>query len=134
MSEKERVEEVRIFLGFNKTKFSEILGYSTPQSYTNYLSGGNNLSLKMIKALKTYDSRISIDWLLYGQGQMIISSIHNKNSQVVTSNKGIVSQVNDSHNKHHATTDNKTNLLQREVEYLKQMLEAKEEIIQLLKK
>ena len=52
MTERERIEVVRDYLGYNKTKFSKVLGYSTSQSYTNYLGGGSNLSLKAIKSLK----------------------------------------------------------------------------------
>lgn len=73
MSEIERVEKIRYFLNLNKTEFSKILGYTTPQSYTNFLNGVNNLSMKMLKALKDYNRDISADWILEGQGSMLLS-------------------------------------------------------------
>lgn len=79
MSDRERLENLRFFLKKNKTEFSKVLGYTTSQSYTNYLSGSSNLSMKMIKALKQHDSRISVDWLLEGQGQMLLNNEDSNN-------------------------------------------------------
>lgn len=120
MSERERVEEVRLFLGFNKTKFSKILGYSTPQSYTNYLSSGNNLSMKMVKALKAYDSRISLDWLLEGQGQMLLSNENLHNQKIINGDNNHA-QIGDNNNN---TINSNNNSNTTEVEYLKKEIES----------
>lgn len=140
MAEKERIEEIRIFFKFNKKTFSEVLGYAYAQNYTNFLSGGSKLSMKMIRGLKEYDSRINIDWILTGQGQMLINTLNGGNNvQKIKNNDGNVTQVNDSHNNFNTKTNStdlerENSFLKKENEHLKQMLEAKEEIIQLLKK
>jgi len=72
MTEKERIEEVRVFFKITKKEFSDVLGYSSSQSYTNYLNGSNSLSMKMVRALKKYDSRINLNWLLEGEGNMLL--------------------------------------------------------------
>jgi hypothetical protein len=144
MTDKERIEEVRFFFKKNKTEFSEILGYTTPQSYTNYLRGANNLSMKMVKALKQHDSRISIDWILEGQGQMLLKQSNGSSNQSISNQNGIVSHVanNNNHNNNNSNNNNNTSTdkekeleyLRNENELLKKALEDKEEIIRLLKR
>lgn len=136
MTDRERVEEIRFFLKFNKKTFSEVLGYTTPQSYTSYLNGSNNLSMKMIKALKKYDSRISIDWIMEGQGEMLITGA-NSNSQKIINGDGNITQI--AKNSNNTTNSNNSNTmeieyLKKENEQLKQAIKDKEEIIQLLKR
>ncbi|WMX17108.1 hypothetical protein [Aureispira sp. CCB-E] len=138
MTERERVEEVRSFLKFNKKTFSEILGYTTPQSYTSYLNGSNNLSMKMVRALKKYNTQISIDWILEGQGQMLIKSSTN-NIQSITNKEGTINQVSNTGNNTSVSDTSevlkvKLEHLIRENEHLRQSLEDKEEIIRLLKR
>jgi len=124
MSEKERVEEIRLFLGFNKTKFSKILGYTTPQSYTNYLSGGNNLSMKMVKALKNHDSRISMDWLLEDQGQMLLNNVNSNNEKKINGDGNFTQVANNSNNTINSNNSNTT-----EVEYLKGKIDDLNKVI-----
>lgn len=144
MSERERVEEVRIFFKFNKKTFAEVLGYAYSQNYTNFLGGTSNLSIKMIKGLKEYDSRIDINWILTGEGQMLLSS-DNSNHQKIINGDGNNTQVG--HNSEFKN-NNSINSNTKEVEYLKDKIEFlekaleekderlkdKEELITILKK
>jgi hypothetical protein len=133
MTEKERVESVRFFLEKNKTEFAKVLGYTTPQSYTSYLSGKSSASIKMIKSLVQHDKRFNINWILFGHGQMLIEE-SSSNTQNINNKNGIVSQV--ANNSHNSTADKGKELeyLQNENELLKKALKDKEEIIQLLKR
>lgn len=147
MSDRDRLESIRFFLKKNKTEFAKILGYSSPQSYTNYLSGSNNLSMKMIKALKKYDSRISIDWIIEGQGEMLTGGQSN-NTQTIKNRDGTISNV--TNNGSNTTIESSSSSialetkvehltkeiehLTKEVGHLTKMLEDKEEIIRLLKR
>lgn len=74
MTEIERFEEVRFFFKKNKKDFAELLGYKNSQTYTNILSGNTSISMKAMHALKKLNNAISIDWLLWGQGNMLLSS------------------------------------------------------------
>ena len=125
MSEIERVEKVRSFLGFNKGEFSKKLKYSTPQSYTNYLTGNSNLSLRALKALKKHDNRISLDWILTGQGTMLNDAVHSEIEETSSSKKDKSSKKE---------LESKIALLEQENKFLKEKLEDKEAIIELLKK
>jgi hypothetical protein len=122
MTDKERIEHIRIFLGLNKTAFSKVLGYTTPQSYTSYLNGSNNLSMKMIKALIRHDPKISIDWILKGQGQMLLNN-ETSTDQKIINGDGDNTQLGDFNN-----SDNKSvNSNNKEIEYLKAALKDKDE-------
>ncbi len=140
MTDRDRLEEIRFFLKKNKTEFSKVLGYTTPQSYTSYLNGNNNLSMKMVRALKKHDSRISIDWILEGQGQMFVGGNSN-NIQSITNKEGTISQVSNTGNNTSTNSSNELELLKKdnihllkEIEHLRQSLKDKEEIIRLLKR
>lgn len=118
MTDIERIEEIRFFFKKNKTEFSKLLGYATPQSYTNFLNGGTNVSIKMLKALKQHNPNVSIDWIMYGQGNMILGEDAAANSPLPTDVK----------------------LLQQENKYLKEKLaekelhiEAKDDLIELFR-
>lgn len=153
MSEIDRVEAVRAFFKFNKKTFTDILGNSTSQSYTNFLNGSSKLSLRMIRGLKEYDPRINIDWVLTGQGEMFLNlSSNGNNIQKVNNNDGTVTQLNGNGNKvnssigdssktelevlkgenDHLKKENKS--LKKEVKLLEQSLTDKERLIQLLEK
>ncbi|WP_052599751.1 helix-turn-helix transcriptional regulator [Aureispira sp. CCB-QB1] len=138
MTERERVEEVRLFFRFKKKEFAELLGHAYPQNYSNYLNGKSNLSIKMLKSIKEYNSNISTDWILYGQGQMLIKSNTN-NIQSITNKEGTINQVSNTGN--NTSVSNTSEVLKvklehliRENEHLRQSLEDKEEIIRLLKR
>ncbi|BDS10834.1 hypothetical protein [Aureispira anguillae] len=107
MSERERIEKIRFYLNLNKTSFAKVLGYTTPQSYTSYLNGSNNLSMRMVKAIKKHSPDISFDWILNGQGEMLISK-----SQSEPSNSIISTEIEQLKNK---------------IEFLEKSLEDKEE-------
>lgn len=147
MSDRERLENLRFFLKKNKTEFSKVLGYTTSQSYTNYLSGSSNLSMKMIKALKKHDSRVSIDWLLEGQGQMLLNNESSSNSKNIygDGNNTQVGHNNELNSNSNNVSVNSTNneleylkkeiqSLNKEIKSLNQVIESKDEIIQLLKR
>ncbi|BDS10939.1 ATG16 family protein [Aureispira anguillae] len=110
MTDRERLENLRFFFKKNKTEFSKILGYTTSQSYTNYLSGSNNLSMKMVKTLKEHDPRINIDWILSGQGEMLLSNAP-QNTTTTTEQ----------------AENSRIELLKKEIQHLNEKLKDKEE-------
>jgi len=127
MSDRERLESLRFFFKKNKTEFSKILGYSTSQSYTNYLSGSNNLSMKMVKALKEYDSRVSIDWIIEGQGEMLLNS-GNLHHQKIINGDNNNTQVGDFNNSDNSNNKNiSVNSNNKEIEYLQSKIELLEQ-------
>jgi uncharacterized small protein (DUF1192 family) len=134
MPERERVEEIRIFFKFNKKTFAEVLGYAYSQNYTNFLGGSSNLSMKMIKGLKEYDSRININWILTGEGQMLLSSDNSNNQKIINGNNnntqlGDFNNSDNSNNKNISVNSNNKEIkyLQKEIEHLKAALKEKEE-------
>lgn len=145
MPEKERIEEIRFFLKKNKTEFAKILGYKTPQSYTSYLSGKSSVSMNMIKALKEYDNRFNLNWILTGQGQMLLDLESNNNRvQNIDTNQGVITQMDGNSNVNYKTNDTsnkdcskleiENNHLKIEIELLKKSLTDKERLISLLEK
>lgn len=130
MPEIERIEAIRAFLKFNKKTFTEILGNSTPQSYTNFLNGSSGLSLRMIRGLKQYDPRINIDWVLTGQGQMLLSN-DNSNNQKIINGDGNNTQIghNSEFNSNSSINSNTKEIeyLKKEIEHLKTVLDEKDE-------
>lgn len=140
MTERERVEEVRLFFRFKKKEFAELLGHAYPQNYSNYLNGKSNLSIKMLKSIKEYNSNISTDWVLYGEGKMLIGGQSN-NTQSIKNRDGTISNVSNNGNNTTVESSDSLELLQTKVEHLtkevghlNKMLEDKEEIIRLLKR
>ncbi|MBL4649146.1 MAG: hypothetical protein JKY03_05395 [Aureispira sp.] len=130
MPETERLEEIRAFFKFNKKTFTEILGNSTPQSYTNFLNGSSGLSLRMIRGLKGYDPRINIDWVLTGQGQMLLSNDNSNDQKII---HGDVTNAQIGHNNEFNNNSNinpntkEIEYLKKEIEHLKVVLEEKDE-------
>lgn len=149
MVEKERVEEIRFFLKKNKTEFAKVLGYTTPQSYTNYQSSnGGSISIKMIRALKDYDSRISTDWILTGQGQMLLNNESSSNSKNIygdgnNTQIGHFNNSSNSDNKNISVNSNNNELellkkenksLNKEIKSLNRVIESQEKLISVLEK
>lgn len=118
MTEKERIESVRFFLKKNKTEFAKVLGYTTPQSYTSYLSGKSSASIKMIKSLVKHDNRFNINWILFGQGQMLLNN-DISNQQKIINGDANHAQIGDNNN----NTINSNNSNTKEIEYLKKEIE-----------
>jgi hypothetical protein len=127
MTDRERLEHIRIFLGLNKTSFSKVLGYTTPQSYTSYLSGKSGVSINMIKALIKHNPKISIDWVLKGQGQMLLNNESSNNQKIINgdSNKTQIGDFNNSDNSNNKNISVNSN--NKEIEYLKAALKDKDE-------
>lgn len=111
MLENERIEKIRKALNLNKKSFAEVLGYSTPQSYTNYINRNRSVSIKMLRALTAYNDEINIHWILTGKGEMFIDPDGNSRN---------------------SSTDN-VELLKKEIQHLNEKLKDKEEIIRLMK-
>lgn len=133
MSEIERVEEIRNFLKFNKKTFTKILGNSTPQSYTNFLNGTSNLSMRMINGLIKHDPRLNINWILTGQGQMLLNNDTSKETEILNGEVKDV-QIKYINNKNTDSNTKEVEYLKKEIELLKQSLKDKEELITMLKK
>lgn len=111
MLENERIEEIRKALDLNKKSFAEVLGYSTPQSYTNYINRNQSVSIKMLRALTEYNDQINAHWILTGKGEMLINTEGNSRS---------------------SSTDN-VEILKKEIQHLNDKLKDKEEIIRLMR-
>ena len=95
----------------------------------------------MIKALIKHDPKISIDWVLKGQGQMLLSS-ENSNHQKIINGDGNNTQVGNFNNSDNSNNKNiSTNSNNKKIKYLKAALKEKderikdkEELITMLKK
>ncbi len=137
MTDRERIEHVRIFLGLNKTAFSKILGYTTPQSYTSYLSGKSGVSINMIKSLINHNPKISIDWVLKGQGQMLLNSDISNQEKIINgdgNNTQVGHFTNSDTNINTGSNNKEIEYLKKEIELLKQSLKDKERLISVLEK
>ncbi|WMX12423.1 hypothetical protein [Aureispira sp. CCB-E] len=137
MTDRERIEHVRIFLGLNKTAFSKILGYTTPQSYTSYLSGKSGVSINMIKSLINHNPKISIDWVLKGQGQMLLNSDISSQEKIINgdgNNTQVGHFTNSDTNINTGSNNKEIEYLKKEIELLKQSLKDKERLISVLEK
>jgi len=143
MTEKERIESIRFYFKKNKTEFAKALGYTNPQSYTSYLGGKRGVSIKMIKSLKDYDPRISIDWILNGQGQMLLNN-DSSNQQKIINGDANHAQIGDNNNNtinsNNSNTNeielfkNKIESLTKEVESLNKVITSQERLITVLEK
>lgn len=134
MTEKERIEEIRFFLKKNKTEFAKVLGYTTPQSYTNYLSSnGGSVSIKMLRALKDYEPRISVDWILNGHGQMLLNNDIFDLEKIINgdgNNTQVGHFTNSDTNISTGSNNKEIEYLKKEIEHLKVVIEEKEQRLQ----
>lgn len=120
MSENKRIESLREALGLNKKSFSEVLGYSTPQSYTNYINRNRSVSIKMLRALTEYNKLVNINWILTGEGDMFLKGTQSS------------SNINTSGSSRNSTCADVESLKDK-IELLEKSLKDKEEIIRLMK-
>lgn len=131
MSERERIEKVRNFFRFNKKTFSELLGYTRSQSYTNYLGGASNLSLKAVKLLLEYDDNINGHWILTGVGSMLLNSSTSDNSKIINGDRNNVQVGNNNEfrGNNHNNSDREANILTKKIELLEQRIKDKDVVI-----
>ena len=101
------------------------------------LRGANNLSMKMVKALKKHDSSVSVDWLLEGQGQMLLNNESSSNSKNIY---GDGNNIEVGHfNELNSNSKNNVNvteieLLKKENKSLNRVIESQEKLISVLEK
>lgn len=124
MTERERIEEVRKFLKFKKKEFAELLGYAFSQNYTNYLNGSSNLSIKMLRAIKTHIPTINSDWILSGNGKMFLSDQTSPSQKIINGDNNHAQIGDNSKN-----TINSNNSNTKEVEYLKSKIDDLNKVI-----
>lgn len=66
---KERIAQIVQKEGMTAAQFADKIGIS-PSSLSHILSGRNNPSLEVVMKIHKACDYISLDWLLYGEGQM----------------------------------------------------------------
>lgn len=66
---KERIAQIVQKEGVTAAQFADKIGIS-PSSLSHILSGRNNPSLEVVMKIHKACDYISLDWLLYGEGQM----------------------------------------------------------------
>jgi transcriptional regulator with XRE-family HTH domain len=66
---KERIAQIIQKEDMTAAQFAEKIGIS-PSSLSHILSGRNNPSLEVVMKIHKACDYISLDWLLYGEGQM----------------------------------------------------------------
>jgi hypothetical protein len=136
MNEKERVESIRTFLKFNKKTFSEVLGYTYSQHYTKYLGGTISLSVKAIKSLVEYDKRFNINWILTGEGEMLLNNESSSNSKNIygdgnNTQVGHNNELNSNSNNNSNVTEiellkKENKSLNKEIKSLNRVIESKD--------
>lgn len=129
MNETERLEEIRFFFKKNKTDFANLLGYKYAQNYTAVLAGRTSISIKVINAIKEADERISIDWLLWGQGSMLLPQSSIIDSKTITGDHTQATVTGNISN-----TNNTTSSTTKHIELLQERIKDKETNIKTLQK
>ena len=66
---KERIAQIVQKEGMTAAQFADKIGIS-PSSLSHILSGRNNPSLEVVMKIHKACDYISLDWLLYGEGEM----------------------------------------------------------------
>jgi flagellar capping protein FliD len=130
MTERERVEEVRLFFRLKKKEFAELLGHAYPQNYSNYLKGKSNLSIKMLKSIKEHNSNINTDWILYGEGEMFVSNNDISGGHKIINGDNNHAQIGDnSKSKINSNNSNTTEVeyLKKEIKNLNKLLSSKDQ-------
>lgn len=140
MSEIERLEQIRFFLKKEKKEFASLLGYKYAQNYTAVLAGRTSISIKVINAIKEADERISIDWLLWGQGNMLLPQSTITDSKTITGDHTqatVTGNISNTNNTTSSTTKHIELLLERikdkeaNIKILQELLESKKNTITL---
>ncbi len=71
----ERLKSIREFIGLNQVSFAELFEVSQ-RTLSNWETGRNEPSLNVLQKLHL-DYNVNLNWLLTGQGQMILDSSDN---------------------------------------------------------
>lgn len=74
---KERIIQIMRSAGMSNADFAEKIGIST-SSLSHIFSGRNNPSLDMVKRLHKSFPAISLNWIMYGEGDMYEADSKNK--------------------------------------------------------
>jgi transcriptional regulator with XRE-family HTH domain len=116
-----RLREIRKFLNLNQKDFCEFIGIPRQNSLSMYENDKNefndNLKLKLVKAIKEkYEKRISLDWLITGNGDMFIQE--KEDSSLISSEI-------------HAISDYKK-VLEKHIHSLEKHLECAEQVYKIL--
>lgn len=72
---KERVQELRQWLNLSQNEFAAAINVS-PATLSSFFNGHNNPSLKLVYSIKAAYKNVSLDWLLYGTGNMFEGADH----------------------------------------------------------
>ena len=70
--------------GLSATQFADKIGISA-SSLSHILNGRNNPSLDVVTRIHSAFPKISTDWLIYGSGNMEITPIETKNTDIFES-------------------------------------------------
>ena len=81
---KDRISEIMMKEGLSATQFADKIGISA-SSLSHILNGRNNPSLDVVTRIHSAFPKISTDWLIYGSGNMEITPIETKNTDIFES-------------------------------------------------
>ena len=115
MTINERIAIIIKELGLNNNSFSKIIGVN-PTIIHNIIKGRNKPSFDLMQKIISSFDNINIDYLLKGEGSPINSNI-----------------VNEPYVKYGKDYSNEIRILKERIKDLENLLQAKQEIIQLLK-
>ena len=98
-------------LGFNKSSFALKIGVSQP-IITHITTGRNNPGLEVIQKILTNCPEVNADWLILGEGEMLLNNKLNKLmiNSLLSDIKISISEV-----------ENQLNVLKEKVELLEKM-------------
>ena len=74
-----RIKQIMELENLSSSQFADEIGVQR-SALSHVLSGRNNPSLDFVMKIKACFNEISLDWLLLGKGNMLISSNENTNS------------------------------------------------------
>ena len=69
---KDRINQIKLREGMTDGQFAELIGIS-PASLSHILNGRNKPSLEVVTKIHKACKYVNMDWLLYGEGEMVDS-------------------------------------------------------------
>lgn len=88
---KNTLEQIMEHYNHTASEFAENVGIQR-SSISHFLSGRNNPSLDVIRKILTAYPDINSDWLILGEGDMLLTPLNNK-TEVLSTSKSEVTQV-----------------------------------------
>lgn len=79
-TDKDRLEAVLKHLGLNARELSQQIGLKSPQTFYDIQKGKHGISKGLAASIQAKYLNISSDWLLTGNGEMLIESKINANN------------------------------------------------------